>query len=297
MGVVRALWHADLLPQVIVGASMGAMVAAGICGRTDDELATLLTPAVPDIDTVGLQWRSLSEAARTKTLMRPEVLHKAITANCGEYTFAEAYRRSGRELGISLMPTRRRQKPRLLSHLTAPQLWIPTAALASAAVPGLFPPVTLLKVNRDGQQAPYLPGETWIDGSFGGDLPRGRVSRLHNVNHFIVSQTQPHVLPVMAGVNQRGLVRWATKAAVSTARNQGLQALSVGRRLASNTPLSAGFNLAHAIIQQDYSGDIDIHPRFDARVYAKLLSNPVKTIWPSSFARAARRVAQAGHDS
>ncbi|NJN36554.1 MAG: hypothetical protein HC794_05210 [Nitrospiraceae bacterium] len=34
---------------------------------------------------------------------------------------------------------------------------------------------------------PYLDGERWVDGSLHGDLPKQRLSRLHNVNHFIVS--------------------------------------------------------------------------------------------------------------
>ncbi len=274
MGVVRALWRAGLLPEVIVGASMGAMVAAGVCARDADELKTLFATDQPDIETVGLEWRPLLEALRTRTLMRPERMLATIEKNCGTYSFAEAFARSGRVLGISLMPTRRRQKPRILNHLTAPDLYIPRAALASAAVPGLFPPVALTRLDRQGEETPYIEGETWIDGSFGGDLPRERVSRLHNVNHFIFSQTQPHMLPFVAGANQKGLVRLASKAALSAARTQGLQALSVGRKLTAKTPFGAGLNLAHAVVQQDFSGDIDIHPRFDPRVYAKLLKNP-----------------------
>ena len=38
LGVVRALWLSGLLPDVISGASMGAMVAAGVGARTDAEL-------------------------------------------------------------------------------------------------------------------------------------------------------------------------------------------------------------------------------------------------------------------
>ena len=43
--------------------------------------------------------------------------------------------------------------------------------------------------------ADYLPAELWIDGSMLSDVPAQRVGRLHNVNHFIVSQTNPLVLP------------------------------------------------------------------------------------------------------
>ena len=38
LGVVKALFEADALPTVLGGASMGAMIAAGIATRTDDEL-------------------------------------------------------------------------------------------------------------------------------------------------------------------------------------------------------------------------------------------------------------------
>ncbi len=38
LGVVKALFELDLLPHILSGASTGAMVAAGVCGRSDDEL-------------------------------------------------------------------------------------------------------------------------------------------------------------------------------------------------------------------------------------------------------------------
>jgi TAG lipase / steryl ester hydrolase / phospholipase A2 / LPA acyltransferase len=272
IGVVRGLWRAGLLPEVIVGASMGAMIAAGICGHTEDELAALFSSEVPDIETVGLERRRFGEVWRSRSLMRPERMLETIRKNCGDYTFAQAYARSGRVLNISLMPTRTRQKPRILNHLTAPNVWIPRAALASSAVPGLFPPVALTKLGPSGEE-PYLDGETWIDGSLGADLPTMRVSRLHNVNHFIVSQTQPHALPLLAGVNQRGLVGLASEAALSAARTQSIQALDLARRIAARTPLGLGMEVAHGLVRQHYRGDINIHPRFDPRVYTKILQN------------------------
>lgn len=276
IGVVRALWHANLLPSVIVGASMGALVASGICSRTDAEVDALYADPVPDIETIGLEWRAIGEALRTRSLMRPERMLKTILRNCGRYTFAEAYARSGRVLNISLMPTRKRQKPRILNHLTAPDVWIPTAALASSAVPGLFPPVTLTRRGHDGGDVPYIAGETWIDGSFGHDLPTMRVARLHNANHFIVSQTQPHALPMLAGMQGTGVMSLASEALSSTVRSQSLQALALARRFASRTRFSHAVDLAHGAIGQSIRGDINIHPRFDPRVYGKLLKNPTR---------------------
>ena len=38
LGVVKALFVNGLLPTVLSGSSMGAIVAAGVCTRSDDEL-------------------------------------------------------------------------------------------------------------------------------------------------------------------------------------------------------------------------------------------------------------------
>lgn len=273
IGVLRGLWRAGLLPDVVVGASMGAIVAAAVCCRSERELETFFSGDVPEIDCVGFERRPWREAWRERSIMRPERLLRNIVNNCGEYTFAQAHDRSGRVLNISLMPTRTRQKPRVLNYLTAPDLCIPQAALASAAVPGLYPPGALCKLDEAGEH-PYIPGETWIDGSLGGDLPTMRVSRLHNVNHFIVSQTQPHALPLMAGVSQHGLFGHASEAALAVARTQSVQVLDVARRVAARTPVGLGIELAHRMARQDYRGDINIHPRFDPRVYGKLFKNP-----------------------
>ena len=274
LGVVKALFGAGLLPHVMSGASMGAMIAAGICGRTDDELRGLFDADVPDIERVGLEWRSPAEAIREGSLMRPERLLKTIEYNCGQYTFEEAFERSGRVLNISVAPTRARQKPRVLSHITAPRVWVASAALASSAVPGLFPPATLMRKARDGSSQPYVPGERWIDGSFGNDLPTMRIARLHNVNHFIVSQTQPYALPLLDGVGRRGWVGEAAESALSVLRSQGLPLVKATRKFASATPLRGPAELLHSIAEQQLTGDIDIHPRFEPRAYLRLLSNP-----------------------
>ena len=276
LGVIKALWGAQLLPEVVVGASMGAMIAAGICCRTPAELDTLFADEIPDVETVGLAFRGARAAIRAGSLLEPGPMLATIEKNCGRYTFAEAFARSGRVLNISLMPTRTRQKPRILNHLTAPDVWVHRAALASAAIPGLFPPVALTRKGPGGTERPYIEGETWVDGSFGADLPMARVGRLHNVNHFIVSQTQPHVLPLLAGVNQRGLGGLLVEAAVRAARTQGAQALAVSRWAASHTPLGSGLDVAHQLVSQAYRGDIDIHPRFDPSVYARVFTNATR---------------------
>ena len=90
IGVVRGLWRAGLLPEVVVGASMGALVAAGICCRTEKELSRFFSGSVPDIDRIGFERRPWREVWSSRSLMRPERSLANACANCGEYAFRQA---------------------------------------------------------------------------------------------------------------------------------------------------------------------------------------------------------------
>lgn len=274
LGVVKALWLAGLLPDVLSGASMGAMVGAGVGSRTDEELDALFATDVPDIRRIGLGLASLGDAWRNRALLDPSVLLETIETNCGPYTFEEAHARSGRVLNISVAPTRTRQKPRVLSHLTAPDVTVKSAALASSAVPGLFPPVTLMR-RRRGEEVPYIGTERWIDGSFGNDLPMMRIGRLHNVNHFIVSQVNPHVLPFQ-DANRWTAQGIALRLATKPLRRRAVPVLEAARALAKGTHLTRSLGLLLSLAEQEYGGDIDIHPRFDVGMYLKVMKNPTE---------------------
>ena len=273
LGVVKALWQAGLLPEVISGASVGAMIAAGVCSRTDAELDALFEPEVPDLERIGLRFSDLRTMRANRSLLDPDALLRTIERNCGGYTFEEAHLRSGRTLNISVSPTRTRQKPRVLSHLTAPGVFVKSAALASSAVPGLFPPITLTRKSRDGSEAPYIGTERWIDGSFGGDLPMMRMGRLHNVNHFIVSQVNPHVLP-FAGENRWSPAGIAVRLATAPLRRQAVPVLNMAKVVTRGTPLRRSLNLLLSLAEQEYGGDIDIHPRFEASMFLRMMKNP-----------------------
>lgn len=276
LGVVKALWRADLLPEVISGASMGAMVASGVCSRTDAELDELFAPDVPDIERVGLKFAGLKTIWTNRAALDPDVLLSTIEHNCGSYTFEEAWQRSGRTLNISVAPTRTRQKPRVLSHLTAPRVFVKSAALASSAVPGMFPAITLTRKGRHGREEPYISTERWIDGSFGNDLPMMRISRLHNVNHFIVSQVNPHVLP-FTGENRWSPTGIAMRVVTAPLRRQAVPVLNAAKFVTSRTPVGTSLNLLLSLAEQEYGGDIDIHPRFQPSMYLKMLKNPSAT--------------------
>lgn len=272
LGVVKALLELGLLPQILSGASTGAMIAAAVCARSDDELRAMYA----DTGTIrldGLVPIGVQETLRTQAWLDPEKLDEVLRHNCGEHTFAEAHARSGRVLNISVSPTRSRQKPRLLTHLTAPDVLIARAAVASSALPGLFPPVVLHKRGPDGRVVDYIPEERWVDGSLYGDLPKQRLSRLHNVNHFIVSQANPMVLPFVHQNGRRGVRATMTGLASATVRAQGGFAADLARRAQAPGPF---VEQAYALLNQDYRGDIDIHPRFHWANYRKVASNPTR---------------------
>ncbi len=290
LGVVRALFELGLLPHILSGASTGAMIAAGVCSRTDAELSALFGD-LGRLRLDGLRMAGLPGILRQRALLEPEQLYAVLRHNVGELTFAEAYARSGRELAISVSPTRAHQKPRLLAHLTAPEALVARAALASSALPGLFPPVQLTARSK-GEEVPYIPAERWVDGSIYGDLPMRRLSRLFNANHFVVSQTNPHVLPFVRHHGRRGLEPALFGLVSTTIRGQGQWATDVGRRV---VPESRGGRLAHqlhALFSQDYKGDIEIHPQFRWSLYRRVVANPTpgeleafvregaRSVWP-----------------
>jgi NTE family protein len=272
VGVVKALFEQGLLPRVLSGASIGAMVACGIGARTDAELRALFAD-VHALRTDALLRVSPLQMARQRAAFDPERLREVILHNNGDSTFGEAHARSGRIVNVSVSPTRQRQKPRLLCYLNAPDVTLTSATLASAAVPWVFPPAVLEQRRRGGPLEPYSGTETWIDGSFKGDVPTQRLARLHNVNHFIVSQVNPHVAPVRRVVRRRGLLPFLLDAALSSVRVQVAHDLGMVRRALEPTPLFATADLAHALVDQSYGGDIDIHPPLQPGALARAFSN------------------------
>jgi len=289
LGVVKALSEHELLPDILSGASTGAMVAAGVCVRDEAELAALFA----DTDAIRLDGllpvgprRGLSQRA----VLDPERLYAVLRHNVGDATFAEAFAHSGRVLSIPVSPTRTRQKPRLLSYLTAPEVLVARAALASSALPALFPPVELVGRGPDGRERPYIPGERWVDGSLHGDLPKWRLARLHNVNHFIVSQANPHVVPFVRHHGRRGLRPAVAGLVGATVRTQAAYATDLVRRAGGSAsgPLAQLADRAYNLATQDYRGDIDIHPELDWRLLPKVVVNPSRADL-AAFIRAGER--------
>lgn len=263
VGVVKALWEQGLLPKIMSGSSGGSIVGSLLCTHNDKELAKLFDPEF-------LLAEAEQESGFMRTLggLRPKLLQveevqELIERLIPDMTFQESFEHSGRLLNVSVAPAETHQTSRLLNATTSPNVLIHKSVMASAAVPGVFPPVTLEARDKWGERQPYLPSRKWVDGSVSDDLPTKRLARLYGVNHYIVSQANPAVLPfVTDGRRQGGTLAILTNASRRTARewlNAGAAILH--RPLNRSGTLSKVANIALSMVNQDYVGDINILPR------------------------------------
>jgi NTE family protein len=273
LGVIKGLWENGLLPRVISGSSMGAIVGTWACCRNEVELRMLLEDPCSVLNREALRFLLPAEALEARALMDQPRLLRHIVANAGSYTFREAYRHSGRILNISVSPTSKRQKPRVLNWLTAPEALVEYAALASSAIPGAFPPVRL-QARRNGEVRPYIEGETWVDGSVADDMPMGRMSRLLNTNLFIASQANPHVIPFIRHYRSRGLVPGLQHVGGAFVHANLAASFSLAKDYLPLSPLRTLFEKFHSLTAQTYMGDINVQMPFQAGLYRKLMRDP-----------------------
>ncbi|EON63212.1 hypothetical protein W97_02439 [Coniosporium apollinis CBS 100218] len=195
-GVAKALMDASLLPTVITGTSGGALVAALLATRTDDELKRLLVPALANRITAChddiLTWlrRWWATGARFDAV---DWAKRCAWFCHGSLTFREAYQRTGRILNVTCVPSDPHSPTILANYITSPDCVIWSAVLASAAVPGILNPVVLMKKRPDGKLEPYSFGHKWKDGSLRTDIPLKALNLHFNVRFSIVSQVNPHI--------------------------------------------------------------------------------------------------------
>lgn len=238
LGVIKALHLRGLLPRIITGTATGALIAALVGIHTEDELLDFLNGDGIDLTAFsrGTGNPTLEEkdgllskrrAGSVQTLLRRStrfiytgyfldvnILEECVRANVGDLTFEEAYARTKRVLNITIATSNRNGVPNLLNYLTAPNVLIWSAALASnATVPPLYKPVTLLCKDETGAIVPWSTShaQSLTTHSFSPqthhlsaapysdrDSPLSRVAELFNVNHFIVSQARPYIAPFLS---------------------------------------------------------------------------------------------------
>jgi TAG lipase / steryl ester hydrolase / phospholipase A2 / LPA acyltransferase len=199
IGVVKALWEAELLPRIISGASAGSIVAAVVCGSTDNEMEQALEHfpnsdlAVFDtLGTTSFGWYK----ARVGTMLRTKSaffeinnLERVMKSWLNDLTFREAHYKTGRVLNICVSSPDSGEA-RILNYITAPDVYIWSAVCASCSVPGVFLPTTIYEkdaVTKEQKVWMQNSQQVFVDGSLDHDIPTRKLSEMFNVNWFLVS--------------------------------------------------------------------------------------------------------------
>ena len=155
-----------------------------------------------------------------------------------------------------------------------------SAACASCAFPILYQPVELLAKNEEGDLVQYhLTDVKWKDGSLHADLPITRISELFNVNHFIVSQTNPHAIPFLSKpVHTRKALEHSESSSSFFRRGVSVVGYLLTSELAHRFRQAVTIGLVPKILEatlfQRLSGDITIVPPFKLSMYTNIISNP-----------------------
>ncbi|KAI4162045.1 MAG: hypothetical protein LQ342_004357 [Letrouitia transgressa] len=228
LGVVKALHLRGLLPRIITGTATGSLIAALVGIHTEDELLDFLNgdgidlsafakytdgdkssdkePLISRVMTGGHQTilRRLARFVREGHFLDVNVLEECVRANVGDMTFEEAYARTKRVLNITVGTSGRGGVPNLLNYLTAPNVLIWSAALASnASSTTLYSPIMLKCKDETGAIVPWANAQettfrSWRQTSYSDrESPLSRVAELFNVNHFVVSQARPYIAPFL----------------------------------------------------------------------------------------------------
>lgn len=213
IGVIRTLVEHKLLPRIIAGSSVGSIMCAVVATRSWPEVRSFFEESLHSLqffDQIGSIFtvvKRIMTRGAVHEIRRLQMMLRNLTSNL---TFQEAYDMTGRVIGITVCSPRRHEPPRCLNYLTSPHVVIWSAVTASCAFPGLFEAQELMAKDRNGEIVPYQPpfdldleeGSSthvrwWRDGSLEIDLPMMQLKELFNVNHFIVSQANPHIAPLL----------------------------------------------------------------------------------------------------
>ena len=306
IGVLKVLWTVKLLPRIISGASAGSIVASLMCARTDDEIPDLLNSfcygdlaVFHDPHESKPLLRTLARFLIKGNLFDIAHLTRVMQGLLGNMTFLEAYYRTRRILNICVSSASMYELPKLLNYITSPHVMIWSAVAASCSVPLVFSSASLLiKDPRTGEILPWTGGQDeqrWIDGSVDNDLPMQRLSEMFNVNHFIVSQVNPHVTPFLVrdkDINGDDLEKSSFTPGPSWFRGLSLFAKTeVIHRMTMLSDAGVMPNVLTklaSVLSQTYSGDITILPEVSFIDFPTVLSNPTTDFMLDTMLRGER---------
>lgn len=285
VGVVKTLVEHKLLPRIVAGSSVGSIMCSVVASRSWPELQSFFEDSWHSLQFFDQLGGIFTVVKRVMTrgavheIRQLQMMLRHLTSNL---TFQEAYDMTGRILGITVCSPRKHEPPRCLNYLTSPHVVIWSAVTASCAFPGLFEAQELMAKDRSGEIVPYhppfnldpeegsgTPVRRWRDGSLEIDLPMMQLKELFNVNHFIVSQANPHIAPLL---RLKEFVR--AYGGNFAAKLAHLAEMEVKHRC--HQILELGFPLGGVakLFAQDWEGDVTVVIPATLAQYSKIIQNP-----------------------
>ncbi|ORX83908.1 patatin-domain-containing protein [Basidiobolus meristosporus CBS 931.73] len=274
LGVVKALHEQKLLPKILCGTGVGALIATLVCIHTDEELPDICKPgginlqAFAKVKVEGNIRRKIDRLLKHGYLLDVKILEDCVRSNVGDITFEDAFKKTGRILNITVSPTRKYEVPQLLNYLTAPNVLIWSAACASTAMMGLYESVELLAKDKNGKIVSWNPSAIkWSEAALNeSESHTTRLTELFHVNHFIVSQANPYIVPFISrGLKEPGGILTKIMRIIMTEARHRLIQLEQ-------------FNLLprvfRGLIDIKLSGNVTIVPSLSISDFNTLFSNP-----------------------
>lgn len=291
IGVVKTLWEAELLPEIISGASAGSIVAGIVGTATDDNMYEILERfprsdlAVfdpPDTGRIGWAVERVKTYYYTGAFFNMENIKRVVKTWLGDITFREARYKTGRILNICVSSAGSAE-PRLLNYVTAPDVYVWSAVCASCAVPKVFAPVNIYEkdpITKEEKLWMQNAQQSFVDGSLDHDIPMRKLSEMFNVNFFIVSQVNPHVRKFLEPEEKfEGRQPQFPKPFRSPV--QALKELA-RREIIHRAQQMADIGVPQAVYRwaslcnQQYTGDINILPEIRSIEYLSMMMNPTE---------------------
>jgi predicted acylesterase/phospholipase RssA len=206
----------------------------------------------------------------------------------GDMTFEEAYQKTGRLFCITVSATTKKAPPVLLNHLSAPNVTLASAVVASAAVPGFIPPVKLQYKMPNGEVRESVRDQTYFDGSIDSDIPVNGLAEMLNCQFFVAAQVNPHIVPFF--FNPKGAVgrpsRWSSGTHEHSWRGGFLLAtlemylkndMKAKFRFLNDMEAAVGFT--STLLTQEYEGSITLVPRVSIVDYMKVSDKLWVSFW------------------
>jgi len=304
IGVVKALHLRGILPRIISGTATGALVAALVGVHTEGELLQFLSGDGIDLSAFAARSQEAASSAkdgqvkhgwysillrrverflREGYILDAKALEDCVKSNVGDLTFSEAYERTKRVLNITVSSTST-GVPSLLNYLTAPNVLIWSAALASNTPDALHSPMALQCKNEAGNIVPWSTAQdttfrpwTHVKHSSDRDSPLSRIGELFNVNHFIVSQARPYIAPFLRSDLRSPKPRYAGRTGV-TASCLKVVFMEIQHRLHQLDSLGyLSGSIRRFLLDENIPGpSLTLVPEVLLSDFVKLLENPTK---------------------